>query len=152
MRRATLLVIAILGVGPAPAVAAQAKVELPDVEDEVMCVSCNVPLNIADSPQADEQRARIRELIAAGRSKEEIKAQLVEWYGDDVLALPSDDDGIGVAAYAVPLAVVAALAAMAALLLPRWRRRGATAPAAAGGPAVTDAELQRLDEDLRRRG
>ena len=29
-----------------------------DVEDEVMCDTCNVPLDIAESPRADQERAR----------------------------------------------------------------------------------------------
>ena len=42
------------------------------------------------------------------------------------------------------------LAALLALLIPRWRRRE---PAIAfGAPSVSDAELKRVDEDLKRLG
>ena len=137
----------------APALAAEPRTSLPDVEDEVMCPSCKTPLNVAESPQAYQQREFIRTLVAQGLTKEQVKDRLVAEYGRDVLALP-DEQGIGFAAYAVPIAVGAALLALLALLLPRWRRRAATAPdavATAGGPAVSDAELRRLDEDLRHR-
>ena len=153
--RATCVVavsMALLGGAVAvPAFAAQTS--LPDVEDEVMCPSCKTPLNVAESPQAYQQREFIRTLVAQGLTKEQVKDRLVAEYGRDVLALP-DEKGIGFAAYAVPIAVVALLLAVLAFLLPRWRRRGSTAPdavATAGGPAVSDAELRRLDDDLRRR-
>jgi cytochrome c-type biogenesis protein CcmH len=135
----------------APALAAEPRTSLPDVEDEVMCPSCNTALNVAESPQAYRQREFIRQLVAQGLTKEQVKQRLVDEYGRDVLALP-DDDGIGLAAYLVPIAVVAALVALLALLLPRWRRSGRrpVVPAAAG-PSASDAELRRLDEDLRRR-
>jgi cytochrome c-type biogenesis protein CcmH/NrfF len=140
------LALALAAAAPA-ALAAEPKTSLPDVEDEVMCVTCNVALNIAESPQADAQRAEIRRLVDRGLTKDQIKARLVEQYGEDVLALP-EDDGVGVAAYAVPIAILLAMIAAAALVLPRWRRTRA-APAAAG-PAVSDAELRRLDDDLAR--
>ena len=139
---------ALAAASPAPAAE---RASLPDVEDEVMCVTCNVPLNIAESPQASRERELIRDLIAQGRTKDEIKTRLVAEYGEDVLALP-DEDGVGLAAYLVPIAVVGALLAALALVLPRWRRRAEQAPppATAGAAPATEAELARLEADLRR--
>ena len=138
--------VAILALA-APALAAEPKTSLPDVEDEVMCPSCNTALNVAESPQAYRQREFIRTLVAQGLTKEQVKQRLVDEYGAGVLALP-EDDGFGLAAYLVPIAAVAALVALLAVLLPRWRRRTPEALATAG-PAASDAELRRLDEDLR---
>lgn len=150
-RRLLLLVTALLALAvPAVAAGAEPKTTLPDVEDEVMCVSCNVPLNIAESPQAYSQREYIRTLVDQGLSKGEIKDRLVAEYGKNVLAMPERDDGIGLAAYLVPIAVVLALVALAAVLLPRWRRRPPAPVAATAGAGISDAELQRLDDDLRR--
>ena len=146
--RLALVLIALALVAPPAAGAAEPRTSLPDVEDEVMCVLCNVPLNVADEPQAAQQRDLIRRLIAQGLTKEQIKDRLVQEYGARVLAVP-EDDGVGVAAYAVPIALVLAMVGAAALLLPRWRRREPRA-AAAGGPVASDAELKRLDEDLAR--
>ena len=149
-RLLTTLLVALAALAT-PALAAEPKASLPDIEDEVMCVSCNVALNVAESPQAYRQREYIRALVEQGRTKQEIKAALVAEYGEDVLAMP-EDDAIGLAAYLVPIAVVLALAALGFVFLPRWRRRSRTggALAASAGPAVTDAELARLDADLRR--
>ncbi len=153
MRRAALilaLLLAALTAAAAPAAAAEPRTSLGDVEDEVMCVLCNVPLNVADEPQADRQRELIRQLVARGMTKDEVKDELVAQYGEDVLAMPRDD-GFGIAAYAVPIAIVLAMLLGASLFVPRWRRAGARPAAAAPGAApVSDAELRRLDEDLAR--
>ncbi len=148
--RAVLVALAAILALASPALAAQPKASLPDIEDEVMCVSCNVALNVAESPQAYRQREYIRTLVNQGLTKAQIKDRLVTEYGEDVLAKPKSS-GVGLAAYLVPIAVVLALVAALALLLPRWRRRAPSgAVVGAGGPSVTDAELQRLDDDLRR--
>ncbi len=144
---ALVAALALVLAAPGAAAAAQARTSLPDVEDEVMCVTCNVPLNIAESPQASRQRALIRRLVDQGLTKEQVKARLVDEYGEDVLALPSEE-GVGVAAYAVPIALVLAMLGAAVYFVPRWRRR--PAPAAAGGAPASDEELRRLDEDLAR--
>jgi cytochrome c-type biogenesis protein CcmH/NrfF len=156
MRRALVCAGLLLALLPAAAAAAP-KVDLVDVEDEVMCVTCKVPLNIAEGAQPDSERALIRDLIAQGRTKAQIKQELVAQYGDDVLALP-DTSGVGITAYAIPIALAAVVATALALLVPRWRRRPAAgmaagdgAVAAAGGAAVlSDADAARLDEDLAR--
>jgi cytochrome c-type biogenesis protein CcmH len=134
------------------AVAAEPKASLPDIEDEVMCVSCKVALNVAESPQAYRERELIRSLVEQGLTKDQIKARLVDEYGENVLAVPKSDDGIGLTAMLVPILAVLALIGGMALLLPRWRQRARQAQAApaAAGPKVTDAELHRLDDDLRR--
>ena len=139
-----VLVLAMSG----SALAAEPRTTLPDVEDEVMCTTCNVPLNIAESPQADQQRVVIRRLIDRGLTKEQVKAELVNEYGSDVLALP-EEEGVNLAAYLVPIALVLAMILGAAFALPRWRRRS-PATAAAPEQPVSDAELRRLDEDLAR--
>jgi len=148
----TLLAVLLAAPWLAPAVASAARADLIDIEDEVMCVTCKIPLNIAEGPQPNRERELIRRLIEQGQTKEQIKAALVVEYGPQVLALP-DDGGFGVTAYAIPLALLALLGGGLALLLPRWRRRAA-APAAAGGPGehgeLSDADATRLDADLAR--
>jgi len=116
-----------------------------DVEDEVMCVSCNVALNVAESPQADAERKYIRELIAKGDDKQQVKDALVEVYGDNVLALPKSE-GINWAAYLVPIALVATLAVALGFGLRRWRRREPADEVRT--PELSDDEAARLDADL----
>jgi cytochrome c-type biogenesis protein CcmH len=151
---------------PAAAAATTLQVSLPAIERQVMCVTCKIPLDEAQAPQAARERAFIGELIAQGRSEAQIKSALVAQYGAAVLALPRAR-GFDAAAYVVPLAVVVALAALLAFLLPSWRRR-ARAPDSASGdapgqapelsaadapgqaPKLSAADAARLDADMAR--
>ena len=161
MRRAAALIaalVALLGataLASATAQAAQApRASVTDIEDEVMCVACGVPLDIAESPQADRERAYIRRLVARGLTKDQIKSELVATYTDRVLATPQKH-GFGLAAFLVPIALILAALAALAVLLPRWRTPG-DGPGAAGGgsgagaPELTGADRRRLEEDLAR--
>jgi len=125
--------------------AAEPQVTLPDVEDEVMCVECRTALNVSSAPVADQQRAFIRDRIAEGMTKEQIKAALVEEYGPDVLAEPSGG-GFDIAAWLVPGALVALAGAGVVLLAGRWRRR--TPEPADAGPDLDPGDARRLDAEL----
>jgi len=148
VRRGLAVAVAVI-LALAPAAAAQEpQASLPDIADEVMCVVCGVPLELApDAPQAQAERAFIRRLIAQGKTKDEIKDALVAEYGEDVLATPGDD-GLGLAAWLIPAAAILAAAVAIALALRRWRRRPAAAPT--GGPAPDPEGDEALDADMAR--
>ena len=139
-----LALVAVLAVA-SPALAKPAS--FADVEDEVMCVSCNVALNVAESPQADAERRYIRDLIAKGYDKQQVKAALVRQYGDNVLALPKSK-GFNWVAYLVPIGLIAALAVALAFGLRRWRRR--SRDGGAGGPKIRFALVLPCASDHRR--
>jgi cytochrome c-type biogenesis protein CcmH len=126
--------------------AAEPKTTLPDVEDEVMCVECHTALNISQSPVADQERAFIRERIADGMTKAEIKAALVDAYGPDVLAEPTRK-GFDLTAWLVPGALVALSALGVALLARRWRRTSTPAPEDDGAD-LDPNDTRRLDAEL----
>jgi cytochrome c-type biogenesis protein CcmH len=146
-RLAALLLTTAVLASPAAAFGAPARTTLPDVEDEVMCPVCGTPLNLAQAPQADRERAFIRDLIARGATKEQVKRRLVEQYGPHVLATPPPR-GFDLAAYLVPVLLGAAALALAAAALVRWRGRGPAEPRAA--TAISSADARRLDADLAR--
>ena len=151
MRRAAIALALVLSLA-VPAVAAAAgcpRTTLGDIENEVMCLECGVPLDVATgSLQAQQERTFITRQIAACRTKDQIKASLAAQYGDRVLATPKAE-GIGLAAYVVPAtALIAALAAVTIAAL-RWRdRRARTATAAAA--SADPRESARLEADLTR--
>jgi cytochrome c-type biogenesis protein CcmH len=149
MRAAILALLAVLALAPG-AVAAEPRVSFNDIEDEVMCDTCNVPLNVAESERADQERAVIRGLIAKGLTKQQIKDELKARYGPSILATP-EDRGFSLAVWWVPVAVVVGLLALVAALLPRWRRRP-SADDTQGAPQreLTATEARRLEEDLAR--
>jgi cytochrome c-type biogenesis protein CcmH len=151
MRRLALLALALLALAPTGAPAAQPRASFNDIEDEVMCDTCNVPLNIAESARADQERAQIRGYIAQGLTKQQIKDRLKAQWGPAILATPSSS-GFSLAVWLVPVLLALAALGAVAFFLPRWRRgprRAASAPAAAG-PQISDADARRLDEDLAR--
>jgi cytochrome c-type biogenesis protein CcmH/NrfF len=144
---ATLAALALAAAIPTAALAKPAS--LVDIEDEVMCTTCNVALNVAESPQANRQREFIRGLIAKGLDKEQVKRALVAEYGEDVLALP-ESHGFGLTAYAIPFGLLVLLAGGLALLLPSWRRRSPQGIGDAKAAALSEDEARRLDDDLGR--
>ncbi len=154
MRRllATGLAVALLTAVPA-AGASCPKATLADIEDEVMCPVCGVPLGLAEAPQAQRERAFVRRLIHRCRSKGEIERALAAEYGPTVLALP-EDHGFDLAAYLVPALAILAAGGGIALAMARWqrdRRRGASGRAAFEELAMPDrADLARLDAELER--
>jgi cytochrome c-type biogenesis protein CcmH len=152
MRAAVLALLLLLALAPG-ALAAQPKASFNDVEDEVMCDTCNVPLNIADSDRAEQERQIIRKLIAQGLTKDQIKDRLKAQYGPGILATPQDS-GFSLAVWWVPVAVVVALLALIAALLRRWRRPDPPDGGGDGGGEpgreLTASEARRLEQDLAR--
>ena len=123
---------------------------LPIIERQVMCVTCKIPLMVAESPQANLEREYIQGLINKGEGEAEIKRTLVAQYGPTVLGLPAAH-GFDLAVYVVPLAVVLALLATILLLIPSWRRRArAQAASGANGGTLSPADAARLESDLAR--
>ncbi len=152
MSRALALALAVLLVlAPAGALGAQPRASFNDVEDEVMCDTCNVPLNIAESERADQERAQIRRYIAQGLTKQQIKDRLEAQWGPAILATPSDH-GFSLAVWLVPVLIALAVFVALGLAVTRWRRgpRLAAATPVAAGPALSETDARRLDEDLAR--
>lgn len=150
MRRALMVLLAFALLGATTANAATPRTSVTDIEDEVMCVACGVPLDIAESPQATQERQFIRTLVAQGLTKDQVKDRLVAEYGQRVLATPKDS-GFGLAAYLVPIAIVLIALAAGAFFVPKWRaKKGDGDAAAQAGPTLSDADARRLEEDLAR--
>ena len=152
MTRARLvaLLLCLFVLAPAgSALAVAPRASFPDIEDEVMCDTCNVPLYIAESPRADQLRREIRVLIARGETKAQVKATLKARYGPAILAMP-EKKGFSLAAYLVPILVAGGLLALLIVLLPRWRRR--SREPTEDGPLVPidDGDRRRLDDELAR--
>lgn len=153
MNRLRLLAVLALALSlsalAAPALAAPPRPRLTDVEAEVMCPICGTLLELSESPQGQRERVFVKRLIAAGKTKAEIKDALVAQYGPRVLALPRAS-GFDLTAYLVPaIALLVAVAALA-VAIARWRRnaRPPGATPAASGPRGEDAE--RLEADIAR--
>ena len=147
------LILVLVGATAAVATAApQPRASLTEIEQDVMCVSCHEPLALAQSPQADSERAYISALIAKGQTKAQIERNLEAQYGPSVLGKPPAH-GFNLTVYILPPALLLAGVVMLAIALPRWRRRTRAAAAArpmAAAPLLDAADARRLQEDLAR--
>ncbi len=144
MRRLAVWFLACLVLPTLAATASAApKATLSDIEDEVMCPTCGTALSLSEPPLAQRQRAFIQRLIDQGRSKDEIKARLVDEFGPAVLASPPRE-GFSLTAYLVPLVAVVLAVASASLALLRRRGRASQPEAAPAGDSfeeLVDADL-----------
>lgn len=145
---AVIALLALLALAPLASAAGCQKTSLLDIQDEVMCVICGVPLVNAGGPQSDEQREFIRERAAKCETKQQIKSQLVAEYGPAVLAMPQKS-GFDLTAYIVPVVVLALALGAIVVGAIGWRRArgpatGEDTDPGAGGDEL-DADLQRYD-------
>lgn len=151
-----LLLLAFAG----PVEAATPRTSLEAVEAELMCVTCKTPLNQSNAIQADEERGLILDLIAQGKTKDQVIAGMVDVYGDPILIDPPEA-GLRIARLALPLGAALFGAGLVVVLIRRWRRQSAASddPDAATGaapdlessaPGMTADDRRRLDADLER--
>jgi cytochrome c-type biogenesis protein CcmH len=138
-----------------PVLASEERPTLAELESEVYCPTCQTALALSSSPIAERMRAVIRQWIAEGDTKSEIKAKLVAEFGERVLAAPPKE-GFNLLAWVLPL--VGVVAAGGAVGFWAWRRSAASREAGGdegGSDSATevaiDPELERrLDEELAR--
>lgn len=149
MRSLLLGSICFVLLASATGASAGTRTSLGEIEREVICVTCNVSLVIAESPQATREREQIRRLIARGLTRQQVLDQLVEDYGPGVLASP-EPRGFYLSVYLVPLLAGLALLLTGLIVLPRWRRAAKETPEVPAEPSVLDPrDVQRLEDDLR---
>lgn len=150
MRTAAALVAAIAVAAAAPvAFASEQHPTLAEIEPDVMCLVCKVPLDQSDSAFANQERTLIRQLIAKGYTKSQIEDKLVAEYGPNILAAPPDS-GFNILAWWLPIVGVLA-GGMVLGYLAWWWSRGRRGPPPGDPPELIDPELeQRLDEELAR--
>ena len=129
----------------APAGASEQNPTPAELESELVCPVCESTLDTSNAPVALRMKAFIRERIAAGDSKEEIKRQLVADFGESVLAAPPKR-GFGLLAWLLPLLALAVAAPVVGVLVWRWSRGRES-----GDDRPLDPELERrLDDELAR--
>jgi cytochrome c-type biogenesis protein CcmH len=118
-----------------------------ELESELVCPVCETTLDTSNAPVALRMKAFIRERIAAGDTKSEIKAQLVDQFGTAVLAVPPRR-GFDLVAWVLPLAGLGLGIVAVGALAWRWSHvRGEPRPS--GEEEQLDPALeQRLDDEL----
>ncbi len=91
---------------------------------EMRCVACeNEPVSQSAAPIAEDMRMRIRELVAEGRSDEEIRDWFEARYGTFVLFRPPARGPDGLLLWGLPFLLLAAGAAVGLALAGQRRRQ-----------------------------
>ena len=128
-----------------------------DIDRMLMCPVC--PAQTIDQTEvtlAQQMRAQVRELLAAGASREEVLSWFRERYGPGIVAEPPRS-GINLIAWLVPGAVLVIAMAGGILVLRAMRRTspsdGADGTGAVVSPSETEADdlqpwLDAVDRDL----
>ncbi|MCS7260209.1 MAG: cytochrome c-type biogenesis protein CcmH [Anaerolineae bacterium] len=145
-----LLLLATLGGGIADT---SAQTPSPDdinrVAKQLSCPTC-AGINVADCPTETcaQWRAKIGELLAAGKTDQEILEYFASRYGDHVLQVPPPR-GFFLGVWIVPvLAILAALGTFG-YLVHRWTQRSARPETSAASPEeVEDEYLRRVQREL----
>ena len=132
----------------APTAASEERPTPAELESELVCPVCESTLDTSNAPVALRMKAFIRARIAAGDSKSEIKAALVDQFGPSVLAVPPKR-GFELVAWLLPLAGLALGAVVVGLLAVHWSRRRADEPPDEGEP-LDPALERRVDDELAR--
>ncbi len=147
MRAAASLLVAL--VLAAPAAASEQSPTPAELESELVCPVCDTTLDTSNAPVALRMKAFIRERIAAGDTKSEIKSALVADFGPAVLAVPPKR-GFELIAWLLPLAGIVLGGVVVGALAWKWSRREPSEPGPLD-PAPLDPGLERrLDDELAR--
>jgi cytochrome c-type biogenesis protein CcmH len=128
-----------------PALASEEHPTPAELESELVCPVCESTLDTSNAPVAIRMKEIIRERIAQGRTKSEIKAELVAQFGTGVLAEPQKD-GFDLLAWLLPLAGIVVAGVAVGWFAWRWSRRRTPA---ADEPLDSEDE-RRLDDALAR--
>jgi cytochrome c-type biogenesis protein CcmH len=134
-----------------PAAASEQKPTAAELESELVCPVCDTTLDTSNAPVALRMKAFIRERIAAGDTKSEIKAALVDQFGPAVLAVPPKK-GFELIAWVLPLAGLGLGVIVVGLLAWRWSHARGSEDETSSDPAepLDQALERRLDDELAR--
>jgi cytochrome c-type biogenesis protein CcmH len=123
---------------------------------ELFCPICeNTPLDVCPTEACRQWREVIRQMLAEGKSEEEIKQHFVDNYGARVLSAPPAK-GINWLAYIVP--PILFLGGVVALILAyrSWKSRKdiplRVDTSTAGTAAIMNEYEQKLEDELKKRG
>ena len=121
-----------------------------ELEGELVCPTCHTTLDQSNAAVALRMKQFVRTRIAAGDTKSEIKAKLVDQFGPTVLAVPPRQ-GFDWLAWLLPLGGLAVGAVVVGGLTWRWSRGRGDEPPPPDELEPVDPELERrLDAELAR--
>ena len=119
-----LLIAAAMATGGSvrPATAADTPPSAAALEGQLVCPTCKETLDESDSPVARRMKAYIQRRIAEGATGSQIKSELVDQFGEGVLATPPTK-GFGLLAWVLPVGGAALVAVVLGFVAWTWSRR-----------------------------
>jgi cytochrome c-type biogenesis protein CcmH len=141
------LAVALSGPSVDPSVEARAR----EIEARIIAPCCwTQPVSRHYSEVALEIRKQVREMLAAGKSEEQILDFYVARYGERILATPRAR-GFNMLVYVLPWAGLVAGIALVGLVLRKWLSlRAVSAAGEISSAAAPDAEYDaRIERELR---
>ena len=120
-----------------------------EMQTQLMCITCRVPIDQSESSFADHVRDFLHQKCQAGWTSSQVKDFLVGRFGEEILAAPPRH-GFTLLAWLVPGAVLLGGIGVAAALAVRWSRSRAGPPRPPPGGDVDPAIEARIDAELAR--
>jgi cytochrome c-type biogenesis protein CcmH len=143
IRAAVVALVALAAAAPAAA-CSKPRTTLASLEGQVMCPTCKTTLDQSDSAIANRIRVYIRKRIDACATAGQIKQELVDQFGQSILAAPPKK-GVDLLAWWLPIAGIVVGAGAIGVGVWRWSRRDRS------DEPPLDPELERrVDEALAR--
>ncbi len=118
-----------------------------DMQTQLMCVTCRVPIDQSESRFAQHVRSYLHQKCVAGWTGAQVKDTLVRQFGEEILAAPPRR-GFDLLAWLVPAAVLLAGVGLAAALAVRWSRSRPGPPRPPPGGDLDAALAARIDADM----
>jgi cytochrome c-type biogenesis protein CcmH len=118
-----------------------------EIESELKCPVCrSQSVRTSRSFMAQDMSRRVRQMVAEGKSKEEIREYFVARYGDYIVLSPRKE-GFAWTVWLLPFALVLGGAAAIVAVARRWKARPPLA--APAPPSSTSTYTQRLERELK---
>ena len=132
---------------PPPVVLTPAQEKLAaEIESMLKCPVCrSQSVRTSRSFMAEDMSRRVRQMVAEGKSKEEIRDYFVARYGDYIVLAPRKE-GFAWTVWLLPFALVLGGAVTIVAVTRRWK--GRPPPAAPPPPSSTSTWMQRLEREL----
>ncbi|HEY7471094.1 MAG TPA: cytochrome c-type biogenesis protein [Gemmatimonadota bacterium] len=117
-----------------------------EIESMLKCPVCrSQSVRTSRSFMAEDMSRRVREMVAEGKSKEEIRDYFVARYGDYIVLAPRKE-GFAWTVWLLPFALVAGGAATIVVVTRRWKGR---APPAPPPPVSSSRWMNELERELK---
>ncbi len=125
-----------------------------ELQKELWCPICQgIRLDVCEQKVCDQMRDLIDTELAAGKTKEEVKAEFIDLYGPVILGEPPRE-GLNLLAWIVPILLLTGGLIAAVLITRRWSQKPAVAAVSEDSTVETidsgeeDDYLARVERDL----